>query len=306
MPPPLTATDRLTVPHRERAAALTDACIGRTAEVQSVVQSALDDTAKHGGQVEVRGVPGIGASTVVAAAAAALANMPDTVASVMYHSMQLGESTGIDGAEEGFATEKAHLFRRMRAEFSDAADDGDQPPSIESVRQAVQAAAAACAPRKIVLVADGGSALDVARDPSWELPDNVVWVVCTHDDEVREKKIESGGDDEPPSRSPPARIVIGDLSPADRREVATGLLGRYNKTMDASQLDVLVSKGSAGSPSWLTLACEELRVFGVFETVSQKIAGLADSFEGLLEQVGASACSSWLLAQHSPPQSTHR
>lgn len=287
MPPPLTATDRLTVPHRERAAALSNACIGRTEEVQSVVRSALDDVAKHGGQVEVLGAPGVGTSTVVAAAAAALANMPDTVATVMYHSMQIGESLGIDGAEEGLAKEKLHLFRRMRAEFSEAADDGDQPPSHGLARQAVQAAAAACTPRKIVLVVDGGTALDVARDPKWEFPDNVVWVVSAHADEVGDKTSESAGDGEPPSRSPPARIVIGDMAPADRREVATGLLGRYNKTMDASQLDVLVSKKSAGSPSWLTLACEELRVFGVFETVSQKIAGLADSFEGLLEQVGA-------------------
>jgi hypothetical protein len=33
------------------------------------------------------------------------------------------------------------------------------------------------------------------------------------------------------------------------------------------------------------IALQELRVFGVFETVSQKIAGLSDSIEGLLEQV---------------------
>lgn len=38
-------------------------------------------------------------------------------------------------------------------------------------------------------------------------------------------------------------------------------------------------------PLWLTLACEELRVFGVFEEVTQKITQLPDELIDLEESV---------------------
>ena len=49
---------------------------------------------------------------------------------------------------------------------------------------------------------------------------------------------------------------------------------RYNKKLDPEQLSLLVSCDGASSPLWLALACEELRVFGVFERVTERIKEL--------------------------------
>ena len=58
------------------------------------------------------------------------------------------------------------------------------------------------------------------------------------------------------------------------------MLGRYNKRLDDEQMSNLLSKKSSENPLWLSIACEELRVFGSFRRISDKINQLAD---GLLE-----------------------
>lgn len=58
------------------------------------------------------------------------------------------------------------------------------------------------------------------------------------------------------------------------------LLGRYNKRLDEEQMTCLLSKQSSENPLWLSIACEELRVFGHYRQISDKINQLAD---GLLE-----------------------
>ena len=41
-------------------------------------------------------------------------------------------------------------------------------------------------------------------------------------------------------------------------------------------MDTLLEKQGSANPLWLTLACEELRVFGKFETLLEKINSLPD------------------------------
>ena len=41
--------------------------------------------------------------------------------------------------------------------------------------------------------------------------------------------------------------------------------------LDVEQLRLLVSAPGALNPLWLSLSCEELRVFGVFEKVTEHI-----------------------------------
>ncbi len=57
-------------------------------------------------------------------------------------------------------------------------------------------------------------------------------------------------------------------------------LGRFNKRLDIGQMDSLLSKESSDNPLWLSIACEELRVFGQFRMISDKINHLSN---GLLE-----------------------
>ena len=62
--------------------------------------------------------------------------------------------------------------------------------------------------------------------------------------------------------------------------IVTRLLGSYGKRLDKNQMRFLLNKESSKNPYWLSIAVEELRVFGDFRKVSEKIQQLAD---GLLE-----------------------
>lgn len=57
-------------------------------------------------------------------------------------------------------------------------------------------------------------------------------------------------------------------------------LGKYNKRLDKEQMASLLGKDSSQNPLWLSIACEELRVYGLFEKLHDKINSLAD---GLLK-----------------------
>ena len=57
-------------------------------------------------------------------------------------------------------------------------------------------------------------------------------------------------------------------------------LGKFNKKLDMDQIFSLLTKTASENPLWLSIACEELRVFGDFRQVSDKINSLPD---GLLE-----------------------
>ena len=65
-----------------------------------------------------------------------------------------------------------------------------------------------------------------------------------------------------------------------KQEIVTEMLGKYNKRLDEKQMSSLLAKESSQNPLWLAIACEELRVYGLFERISDKINSLAD---GLLK-----------------------
>ena len=50
-------------------------------------------------------------------------------------------------------------------------------------------------------------------------------------------------------------------------------------------MNILVNKSDAGRPLWLTIACEELRVFGEFRKLTKVIQDLPQDLIGLLEMV---------------------
>ena len=75
------------------------------------------------------------------------------------------------------------------------------------------------------------------------------------------------------------------------QQIVTEMLGKFNKKLDEAQMASLLSKESSQNPLWLSVACEELRVFGLFAKVTDKINSLAD---GLLEWVSMATPSSYL------------
>ncbi|XP_067675837.1 TPR repeat-containing protein DDB_G0287407-like [Haliotis asinina] len=76
-------------------------------------------------------------------------------------------------------------------------------------------------------------------------------------------------------------MTVGELNESHMRSIAVSYLGKYNKHLDQDQLTALTRDTKVDSPLWMTLVCEELRVFGDFKMVTQKIHSLPDTLNGL-------------------------
>ena len=62
-------------------------------------------------------------------------------------------------------------------------------------------------------------------------------------------------------------------------------------------MSMLLEKQGSANPLWLTLACEELRVYGVFNLMDEKIASLSDD---LIRWVTATASAVAMKDSSSP------
>jgi len=91
----------------------------------------------------------------------------------------------------------------------------------------------------------------------------------------------------------PSQVKMTQLSVPERTELVRQTLAEYHKKLDErpmnNQMRVLLRKVDAGKPLYLTVACEELRVFGVYEMVSDKIKDMgpqiAKLFDGVLQRL---------------------
>ena len=60
----------------------------------------------------------------------------------------------------------------------------------------------------------------------------------------------------------------------------------FSKKFDDKQMEILMSKGkNKFSPLWLSLACNELRIFGEFTTVTKMIEDLPEDLDGLVSSI---------------------
>ena len=64
------------------------------------------------------------------------------------------------------------------------------------------------------------------------------------------------------------------------QDIISEMLGKYNKRRDMDQMINLLGKRSSENPLWLSIACEELRVYGNYRGVGDKINSMSD---GLLQ-----------------------
>lgn len=87
--------------------------------------------------------------------------------------------------------------------------------------------------------------------------------------------------------SSPTEIVCGPLDHDSRKAIVENILRTYNKRLDEEQTLTLLEKEGSCNPLWLTLACEELRVHGKFETLIDKINELPNDLIRLEESVFA-------------------
>jgi len=141
--------------------------------------------------------------------------------------------------------------------------------------------------RKVVLILDGLNQLDEtyrAHTLNWlpyPLPAGLKLIITTQSGDylkaLRQRK------------PPPIEITVGPLTMEDRREIVRQTLWDFRKRLDErlmnDQMGALMSKGESDNPLYLIVACEELRVFGEFERVMERIANLPDDISSLFEQV---------------------
>ncbi len=50
-----------------------------------------------------------------------------------------------------------------------------------------------------------------------------------------------------------------------------GIFAEYKKELDEAQMKALLAKKDSDNPLWLAVACEELRVYGQFKHLTDKI-----------------------------------
>ncbi|CAH1246870.1 TEP1 [Branchiostoma lanceolatum] len=134
---------------------------------------------------------------------------------------------------------------------------------------------------RLVILIDAINQISDSKTPAhleWlppALPSNVRCIISTSMDPATLRKLRE-------RQPPPCEMKLLDLDQQARRNIATAYFKEYNKILDDEQLDLLTSSAGAGNPVWLAMACEELRVFGDFSRLTEKIKCLPASMEGLM------------------------
>ncbi|KAH9524948.1 hypothetical protein Btru_028330 [Bulinus truncatus] len=156
---------------------------------------------------------------------------------------------------------------------------------ILKLRDMLAEAALLC-PTKLVIFMDGIDLMDAANQPyslEWlplPIPDNVVFVVSAVEGEKTHKSLKRLVLDE---------LSIGGLDMWDKAEVVRQTLAKHRKSLDESgfgnQMKLLMLKKDAHNPLYLKLACEELRIFGVFEKISDKLKSLPQTTAQMLQEI---------------------
>ena len=87
----------------------------------------------------------------------------------------------------------------------------------------------------------------------------------------------------------PSEVTIGALDMWDKAEMVRQSLVKHRKALDESpfnnQMKLLLSKREANNPLYLHLACEELRVFGIFEQVTAFLKKMPPALSNLLQDI---------------------
>ena len=174
----------------------------------------------------------------------------------------------------------AELARRFRLET-------EVPEDYKELRKAFpQILRQAAFQGRVVLIIDGINQLDPANRAlslDW-LPARspVKIVLSTVEGDVTHGILRR-------RRPPPPEVALTPLDPKERQTLVRLVLAEYHKKLDEKpmndQMRVLLKKADAVSPLYLILACEELRMFGVFEQLSDRIKALSAVLSRLMEEI---------------------
>lgn len=163
-------------------------------------------------------------------------------------------------------------------------DDGADYDALEKTFGELLAEFSKQSSSKLLIVCEALNQLDStaasrAHELTWVpsvLPKNVKMILSTLPASTPAKVLES-------RKTPQA--AVGALTEHDRSEIVTEMLAKYNKRLDDNQMRLLLTKSDAQKPLFLAAACEDLRVFGVFEKLSQKIKDMPSQLYSLIESI---------------------
>jgi len=78
------------------------------------------------------------------------------------------------------------------------------------------------------------------------------------------------------------KLTVEALDTQERKEIVEKTLWEFRKKLSDAQMRQLLTKTDSYKPLYLVVACEELRVFGVFEQLSDRIAKMASTGMSLM------------------------
>ena len=230
--------------------------------------------------VVVHGAPGSGKTAFLCEVARRLA---DKRCPALYHFV------GATPESSGRQALLKRLCRSLAAKFGIHVALPETVSGLRSCFGKLLAAAAERTPHPISVLVDGIDQLDAnSKEPTIDwipdpVPAGVVFAVSASNVRVikalRERSV------------PPVEHRLGSLAVRDRENVVRAALARYKKVLDESafnnQMRLLVSKADAKLPLYLSVACEELRIFAVYEQLSEHIAKLPGRLAELFDQICA-------------------
>jgi tetratricopeptide (TPR) repeat protein len=189
------------------------------------------------------------------------------------------------------STEPFRLLRNLCAEVKRRfdlpqdlpEDDKDLPDTLTMLLVAVlrEAGDGTLGARRVVLLLDGLDQIavrDEGHGLTWlprYLPRGVRVIASTMEGDCLQVLRERGAEE----------IALQPLSVGEQREMVETILRGWGRKLDERQLEVLLAHPSVGSPLYLRVALEELRLFGYFERLTERITALPESVEALFDQV---------------------
>lgn len=187
------------------------------------------------------------------------------------------------------STDHVGLLRRVMQEIRERYGISEEPPAEPDriVREFPQWIAYTSG-RPLVLVIDGLNQLESRSERSaslYWLPEDFLPHVRLILSTVEEAMPEIIGR----RRWPELRVEP--LNEGERREVARRFLGDYGKRLDSRQLQRVARDFKSGNPLYLRTSLEELRVFGRFEKLNERIdhyleaEDLGSLFDRVLERI---------------------
>ena len=135
--------------------------------------------------------------------------------------------------------------------------------------------------QKIIIVLDALnqlSAQEGAHGLGWlpdYLPENVRLVVSTLEGECLDALLRRSAEE----------LALPPLTRDEQQKIINALLEEWRRKLDKEQMETLLSKPELGNPLYLRVALEELRFFGSFERLKNRIEELANDVPGMFTQV---------------------